>query len=80
MSQRQLALKLVFSNSRRNLKIETLNYARSKEPPGTCSISPSLLKKIERLADERPAAARVVERLVDDMLAGGSFYQNCEDP
>jgi hypothetical protein len=32
MSQRQLALKLVFSNSRRNLKIETLNYARSKEP------------------------------------------------
>lgn len=67
MSQRQLTL--VFSNSRRNLKIETLNSARSRKSPVACSHSP-LVRKFEQLQRERPEVAKVVEKLVDDVLTG----------
>lgn len=69
MSQRQLAL--VFSNSKKNLKIEEIRSPKSKTRRANFSGSP-FQEKIGRLEREHPAAAEVIEKLVDDIFADTS--------
>lgn len=66
MSQ-QRQLKLVFANSRKPLKIETLSSKRSRGSLEASRASPLMLK-VGRLEKELPAEAKVVEKLVDDLL------------
>lgn len=65
-------LRLAWSNSKPS-EIKSLN---TKKKPAKCercsTVSgalPSLWKKFERLRQERPVAAALIERLVDDSLA-----------
>jgi hypothetical protein len=67
MSQRQ-QLKLVFSTSKPNLKIETLPSRPRSKLRGNSSRS-SFQRKVATLEQENPAAAQLLEQLVDDALA-----------
>lgn len=70
MSQRQVGqLRLVFSSSRRNLKISALSPPRPRMSRAGFWPTP-LFAKLARLRRSNPAAAVVVEKLVDDILAG----------
>lgn len=75
MSQRQnTQLRLVFSSSNDNLKTEIDSSRNAKLSSVKCKalrVSSSLSrfqKKIARLERERPAAAALIEQLVDDAL------------
>lgn len=68
MSSQRQQLKLVFSSSRKTSKNGNGRSWKSKRSPAIFSIS-SFQKKIGQLEQLRPAAAKVIERLVDDVLA-----------
>lgn len=68
MSQPRRQLRLVFSSSNKNLKIETLPSARSKKSRAASSMS-LLQKNIGYLEQRKPAVAKLIGQLVDDALA-----------
>ena len=56
-----------------NLLSNSANTALSSEKcrtlPDGCSLSPSVIQKLERLQTLRPHGLAILERLVDDILA-----------
>lgn len=71
MSQRQL--KLVSKTSRASSKIEKLSSVKCRmlrSPWSAASGSTSLQQKIAQLEQRSPGAAALIEKLVDDILAG----------
>jgi hypothetical protein len=66
MSQRQ-QLRLVFSNSPNSSKLRKLSSVKCKRSRAPSSVS-SFQLKVALLEEIKPAAARLIEQLVDDAL------------
>lgn len=64
----QAQLTLVFGNSRPNLKHATRSSVKRKMLRASSSLS--FEKKYRQLAQQNPGAAALIEKLVDDVLAG----------
>lgn len=67
MSQRRSNV-IVFPSSKPNLPTSKLNGVKCKMSPVTSSKLPSVAMKAARLQVLRPAAAELLEKLVDDLL------------